>query len=609
MRFRIPKSAGRVLSLVVLLPLSVAAQDTAKPAVKPVSTSDSPPRWDIFAGYSYLTPKGTVQVLQPGPGTVILPESYKSMDAGLIMSAARYFNNYVGAQLEGSSHDTFVNSSNSNGGITTVQGGLIFRFPFEQITPFIHGLAGGSYGGGPDHEPYKWGPSLTAGGGMDLNTPLFDHHLAVRLFQADYQYMHFNWGPGVYGGRANLNAARLSAGLVYHIGSIAPPPQLTVACTASPTSVFPGDPINLTSTVASQDPKEDVVYSWTGDGVKGNGANATVDTSSFAPGTHTVKCGAKEGKPGKEGLKPWQVAQEGTTTFTVKEFEPPTISCSANPTTIKPGDSATVTSQGMSPQNRPLTYMYSASAGTVTGDGNTARFSSAGAPTGPVSITCNVADDKAHNASSNTSLTIEAPPPPPQPHTQALCSVGFTNDKKRPTRVDNEAKACLDEVALDLQRQTDAWAVIVGESTAKEKADDAKAAAKNARRKHPADVVENSAAQRAVNTKQYLVADKGIDASRITVATGNGDDQKVENYMVPAGATFGADVHGTAPVDESKVKPQVRKPLPMRHPKRANPKHASVKQPSTKKPASVKRASRKHPSAKHASMKRRARRK
>jgi hypothetical protein len=361
--------------------------------------------------------------------------------------------------------------------------------------------------------------------------------------------------------------------------------------------------------VGSQDPKQDVVYNWTGDGVKGDGANATVDTSSLAPGTHTVKCGAKEGKPGKEGLKPWQVAQEGTATFTVKEFEPPTISCSANPTTIKPGDTATVTSQAMSPQNRPLTYSYSASAGTMTGNGNTASFSSTGAPTGPVSITCNVADDKAHNASSNTSLNIEAPPPPPQPHTQALCSINFTTDKKRPTRVDNEAKACLDEVALDLQKQTDAWAVIVGESTAKEKADDTKANAKNAHRKHATDLAADTAAQRAVNTKQYLVADKGIDASRITVATGSGDDQKVENYMVPAGASFGSDVHGTTPVDESKVKPQVRKPLPMRHQKRANPKHASVKHASTKRPVSGKREPRKHAKVKHASMKRHPRRK
>ncbi|HTX75439.1 MAG TPA: hypothetical protein VMD29_04460, partial [Terracidiphilus sp.] len=78
--------------------------------------------------------------------------------------------------------------------------------------------------------------------------------------------------------------------------------------------------------------------------------------------------------------------------------------------------------------------------------------------------------------------------------------------------------------------------------------------------------VEQFAAQRAVNTKQYLVTDKGIDPSRITVATGTGDTQQVENYLVPAGANFSADVQGTAPVDENTVKPQERKPLAERHP-------------------------------------------
>jgi hypothetical protein len=549
------------------LPSGLVAQDAPKPAGKAAPSADSPSRWDIFAGYSYLAPKGTVEVLQQD-GVTVLPETFKAMDAGLIGSGARYFNKYVGAQVESSTHDTMKDSSGSNGAVTTVAGGLIFRFPTEEITPFVHGLVGGSRVGGPEHEVFTWGPSLTAGGGLDYETPLFDHHLAIRLFQADYQYIHVNWGPGVWGGRANLNSARLSAGVVFHVGSIAPPPQLTVACSANPTSVFPGDPVNLTATVGSQDPKLNVVYGWSGDGVKGNGANATVDTSQLAPGTHTVKCDAKEGKPGKEGLKPWQMAQEGTATFTVKEFEPPTISCSVSPTTIKPGDSATVTAQGLSPQNRPLTYTYSASAGTVNGNGNSATYSSTGAPTGPVSITCNVSDDKNHSASSNTSLNIEAPPPPPQPHTQALCSIGFSNDKKRPTRVDNEAKACLDEVALDLQRQTDAKAVIVGESNAKEKEAQAKAEKLNAKRRHPKPV-ENTAAQRAVNTKQYLVTDKGIDPSRITVATGTGDDQKVEDYLVPSGANFGSDVQGTSPVDESTVKPQERKPLPQRHHGRA----------------------------------------
>ncbi len=60
------KSLSRVLALAMLasVPVALAAQDAPKPAPK-ASPSDSPSRWDIFAGYSYLAPKGTVEVLQP----------------------------------------------------------------------------------------------------------------------------------------------------------------------------------------------------------------------------------------------------------------------------------------------------------------------------------------------------------------------------------------------------------------------------------------------------------------------------------------------------------------------------------------------------------------
>jgi len=113
----------------------------------------------------------------------------------------------------------------------------------------------------------------------------------------------------------------------------------------------------------------------------------------------------------------------------VKKFEPPTISCSANPSSINAGDSSTITATGMSPQNRPLTYSYAAAAGTISGSGTTATFSSAGAPAGPIEITCNVSDDKGNTGSATTTLTIVAPPPPVVQHTQALCSITFDKDK------------------------------------------------------------------------------------------------------------------------------------------------------------------------------------
>jgi hypothetical protein len=318
----------------------------------------------------------------------------------------------------------------------------------------------------------------------------------------------------------------------------------------------------VTATAGALNPKFNVIYSWSGTGVTGNGVTVTVATGPLAAGTYTVKGTVKEGRAGREGLKPWETA-DCSASFTVKAFEPPTISCTASPSTIKPGDPSTITSIGQSPQNRPLTYSYSASAGTISGSGTTASYSSAGAPTGAVGITCNTADDKGGTATASTSVTITAPYVPPVPHTQALCSISFAKDTRRPTRVDNEAKACLDEVALDLQRQSDATVVVVGEENAKEKdkVDKEELAAK----KHRHVKVEDFAAERAVNTKEYLVTDKGIDASRISVATGATDGQTVEDYLVPAGATFTTDVTGTTVVDETVVKPEVRKPLGEKH--------------------------------------------
>ncbi|WP_348264608.1 OmpA family protein [Telmatobacter sp. DSM 110680] len=394
-----------------VMPIAIAAQDAAQPPAAPApapkaASAPAPSKWDLFAGYSYLAPKGSLV------NNSTQQDDAKSVACCADVSLARYFSNYFGVQIEGDFH------KNGGNNVTVVHnqfaggsGGLIVRLPTSDITPFVHALIGGESVSSTYYPSNKWGMVLTAGGGVDYNTPLLDHHLAIRVFQADYQYTHENMYPVT---RLNLNMARLSTGVVVSFGSMAPPPTVTIACAAQPTAVFQGEPVAVTATVGNQLPKDHVIYSWSGNGVTGTDTNAKVDTSNLAPGSYTVNCGVKEGKPGKEGLKPWESAS-GTATFTVKEFEPPTLSCSANPTDLKPGDSSTITSQGVSPQNRPLTYTYQASGGTISGSGTTATYSSTGAQTGPVQITCSVSDDKSHTATANTSVTIQPPPPPPGP--------------------------------------------------------------------------------------------------------------------------------------------------------------------------------------------------
>ena len=339
---------------------------------------------------------------------------------------------------------------------------------------------------------------------------------------------------------------------------------ITLACSATPPAIYQGESVKAVANASSVSSKknEGVVYSWSGDGVTGSGNTAIVATGALNPGAYTVSAEVKEGKKGKEGTEPGESAR-CSATFTVKEFEPPTVSCSADPSTLKPGDSSTITCEGLSPQNRPLTYSYAASAGTITGNGATAVFASTGAPTGKVGITCNVADDKNHTASVDTSVTIVAPPLPPPPHVQELCAVSFARDAKRPTRVDNEAKACLDQIALDLKHTPDAGVVIVADANAREKQITGKQEKVAAKHKHAK--VEYFAEQRAVNMKDYLVNEQGIEARRISVATGMSNDLNAQNYLVPAGASFASEVLGTTPVDEATVKPEVRKPLSVRH--------------------------------------------
>jgi hypothetical protein len=508
--------------------LGVASLNAQTPAPAPVGAN--PSRVDVFLGYSYFGAHGYVS-----PADI----HYSSVNLGATASGAYYFNKYVGAEINFVAHPDGNNDS-----IYTASAGPIFRLPLQSFTLFAHGLAGGARVTGPNsygeyYEPYQWGPTLTVGGGLDYALPFFDNRFSLRLFQADYQYIHEDYGPptsvptfGVLGGRTNLDAAVLSTGIVAHFGHIIPPPPVVYACSVSPATVYPGDPITVTGTATNLNPKKVATYTWTADGgtITGTSSTANIDTKSANPGSYSAKGHVSEGaKPGESA--------DCSAAYTVKQFEPPTVSCSANPSTVAPGDSSTITANGVSPQNRPLTYSYSASAGSVSGSSTTATLSTTGAAPGTITVTCNVVDDKGQTASATTTVTVNAPPVPPAPTTSALCSINFDRDKRRPARVDNEAKACLDDIALNLQRTSDAKLAIVGNKTSSEKGD-------------------GFASERAVNAKAYLVTEKGIDASRISVYTGSDDAKSATSTLIPAGATF--DSSNDKPVDESAVSAKPR---------------------------------------------------
>jgi len=392
--------------------------------VAPVATQNSSsvnmdtPKAELFVGYSYLQ---AVPKLADGNRLVWLNGGSASIAYnlnrhwGIVADVGDYTNSEI--RFQGASGATFT-VHDADGGVISYLFGPRLSFRHDRVTPFVQALFGGVHASEitlsgctlnctllPTQNAFAW----TGGGGLDVRV---HRHLAIRIIQAEYLMTRFqDYSTGM---TASQNDMRLSAGLVFRFGGNPAPPQLTLACSASPALIFPGDPVTLTAMASNLDPRLHAVYFWTGvPGLKGNGTTASLDsaaTGTLVAGAYTVNCGVKEGRAGKEGLQPWESAA-ATASFTVKAFEPPTISCSASPSTIKQGEESTVTASGVSPQNRPLTYSYTAAAGSISGSGSTAAFSSAGAPAGVVAITCNVSDDKNQTATANTSVTITAPIP------------------------------------------------------------------------------------------------------------------------------------------------------------------------------------------------------
>jgi hypothetical protein len=505
---------ARATALMTLSTLSAAAQ-----AAKTASTPPpEPSRFDLYGGYGYLHPVnseiGNVQ--------------YQPINPGAVVSATGYFNRYLGVQAEGSFFP-----SGPNDCVFTAQAGPIFRYQKNRFVPFVHALGGGAKVGGPIFQPCTWGWGITAGLGFDYILPAFNNRIAIRPIQADFDYSHVDYGPvgvgAVTGGIGEITAYRLSAGVVLRFGQVTPPPPVQLGCTVQPANVYPGDPITVTATAANLNLKKKATYTWTTSGGKitGTETTATVSTAGLPAGDYTVSGHVTQGvRPGEQA--------SCTASFRIHAYDPPTITCSANPSTVMPGDPSTITSIANSPQNRTLTYSYSASEGQIAGNTSTATLITTGAPSGTVNITCNVVDDLGKQATANTSVTITTPPAPVAPQARNLCSVSFERDRKRPVRVDNEAKGCLDEVALTLNRESSAKLVIVG--------------------RHSADEPADAAAQRDLNVAQYLTQEKGIDPSRIEMRTGGELNRSVDNILVPAGATFTPG--DTSTFDSNSVKRQ-----------------------------------------------------
>ncbi len=502
---------GRTFVAVVLLPFLCSVA---------IAQDENFPKVDIFGGYSWTDPGNNI-------GGVRLQGIAKGFGIAPTLNVNKNF----GLTLDGSGH--FGDQAD----VGTIMIGPRFVWRGEQFEPFFHGMVGlhrmGVTGFGNNN-----GIGLRTGGGFDI--PI-NSRVSWRVLQADYVWAHHNFSPFV---STNLAGAELRSGLVFKFAAGPPPAPLAASCSAQPSEVMAGEPVTVTVTATNIRKNHTVTYDFrtTGGKVQPKDNVATVDTTGLAPGSYNVTATVTDPKLKKDNTATCSAS------FVIKEppKHPPTISCSASQGTVRAGEPVTITCTGQSPDNRPLTYDWRTSGGRLTPQNNQATLDTAGAPAGPITVTTTVTDDRGLSANTTTSVNVEVPPPPPQ--ASKLNEIQF-KDTKRPARVDNEAKAILDDVALRLQREPDARAVVVGSYEQTERNG------------------QTVAQQRAVNTKAYLVQEKGIDASRIEVRTGSAGTRTAEIWIVPPGATF--EQAGTATFDETKVKTAPERPR--RRPARPRP--------------------------------------
>lgn len=327
------------------------------------------------------------------------------------------------------------------------------------------------------------------------------------------------------GGKGDGNGYFAQVGFHWLPQKPAPPNRPpTVTCSATPTNVRAGEEARLMANASDPD-GDPLTYVWKADqgSLSQDNATASLDTTGLAPGSYNVSVHVSDGRGG---------TADCNTSVTVTappppQNHPPRCNATADRTTLTTGETTRIHANANDSDGDALTYQWTTTAGRVTGSGDTVTYEADGA--GLATVRVMVDDGKGGTTSCGVSITAQAPPPPPT--AQNLPDLLF---KLNSARLDNVAKAELDDIALRLQNDPRAHLVLIGHVDKGELHSD------------------RLSKSRAENAKAYLVKDKKIDASRMELrsvgssrpadtgktAEAHKKNRRVEAVFVPEGATF-----------------------------------------------------------------------
>jgi len=188
---------------------------------------------------------------------------------------------------------------------------------------------------------------------------------------------------------------------------------------------------------------------------------------------------------------------------------PPRINCTASPTSLRAGESASISCEAVSPDNRPVNITYVANGGKLSSNRNQATLDTTDTGAGPIAVRATAFDDRQLSASTVVTVNVESAAPA-APTAQKLMELDY---KPNSGYVDNRSKAVLDDVALKLQQDPNLNVVLSGSADSGEP--------------------RSLGLQRAQNAMAYLTKAKGIDPQRIQTKAATEPGRKVEVWTCP----------------------------------------------------------------------------
>jgi outer membrane protein OmpA-like peptidoglycan-associated protein len=384
--------------------------------------NDDYPRWEWFVGYTFwqavpVTARDRLDYMNGASSSLAL-----NLDphVGLVFDFGGYADSRLRLPLNGIGTTTLVKAS---GDVLTFMGGVRVSARHERLTPFGQVLFGtaqasavtiskctGSFSAcrplGEDT-----GYAAAIGGGMDLT---LNRHVAWRIFQMEYLLTGFRNAASLTGMKSWEGNLRISTGLVFRTGGNPPPPPVShapeAACVADKSMVFVGSgDVVMVSANATDVDNNPLTYTWAANGgaIEGTGPQVHWNSTGSMAGTYNVRVRVDDGRGGTAACSAdIQVAQ--------RPDHPPTLSCSADRTTVSVGDLVQITATANSPDNDPLTYSWTSSGGRIRGAAESVQFDTGGLAPGNYTVSGSVDDGNGGTANCQLAIDVQEPPPPPE---------------------------------------------------------------------------------------------------------------------------------------------------------------------------------------------------